>query len=73
MTREIRRRVKILAGGRIEVASSDLPVGAEADVTITVTLDDKSAVRRYSFRDLAGKLKWSGDAVAEQRRLRDEW
>lgn len=27
----------------------------------------------YDFSDLAGKLEWKGDAVAEQRRLRDEW
>lgn len=32
---------------------------------------DKS--RKYDFSDLAGKLEWKGDAVAEQRRLRDEW
>ena len=28
---------------------------------------------RYDFSDLSGKLAWSGDAVAEQRALRDEW
>ena len=28
---------------------------------------------KYDFSDLAGKLKWDGDAVKEQRRLRDEW
>ena len=27
----------------------------------------------YDFSDLAGKLQWKGDAVEEQRRLRDEW
>jgi hypothetical protein len=27
----------------------------------------------FDFSDLAGKLKWSGDAVKEQRALRDEW
>ena len=27
----------------------------------------------YDFSDLAGKLKWRGDAVKEQRALRDEW
>ena len=25
------------------------------------------------FADLCGVLTWKGDAVAEQRRLRDEW
>jgi hypothetical protein len=27
----------------------------------------------YRFSDLCGTLNWKGDAVAEQRRLRDEW
>ena len=27
----------------------------------------------YSFSDLAGKLTWSGDALEEQRKLRNEW
>ena len=27
----------------------------------------------YEFSDLAGKLQWQGDAVAQQRRIRDEW
>ena len=26
----------------------------------------------YDFSDLVGKLQWDGDAVKEQRRLRDE-
>lgn len=29
--------------------------------------------RKYDFSDLAGKLQWRGDAVAEQRRMRKEW
>lgn len=29
--------------------------------------------RKSRFADLAGTLKWRGDVVAEQRRLRDEW
>jgi len=28
---------------------------------------------KYDFSDLIGKLQWRGDAVAEQRRMRDEW
>lgn len=27
----------------------------------------------YDFSDLSGKLEWHGDAVREQRILRDEW
>jgi hypothetical protein len=29
--------------------------------------------RHYDFSDLAGKLEWKGDAVHQQRLLRDEW
>lgn len=29
--------------------------------------------KRYDYSDLTGRLQWRGDAVAEQRRLRDEW
>jgi len=28
---------------------------------------------KYDFSDLVGRLEWNGDAVTEQRRLRDEW
>jgi hypothetical protein len=28
---------------------------------------------KYDFSDLLGRLKWNGDAVAEQRSLRNEW
>ena len=33
----------------------------------------KEQPKKYDFSDLFGKLEWKGDAVAEQRRLRDEW
>lgn len=29
--------------------------------------------KKYDFSDLIGKLQWKGDALAEQRKLRDEW
>lgn len=34
----------------------------------------RRGVRRvFRFADLVGRLKWSGDAVAAQRQLRNEW
>ncbi|MCK4765050.1 MAG: hypothetical protein KAW12_22820 [Candidatus Aminicenantes bacterium] len=30
-------------------------------------------VDKYRFSDLAGRLKWKGDAAAEQCAIRDEW
>jgi hypothetical protein len=38
-----------------------------------VAPNGKATKPNYDFSDLAGKLEWKGDAVAEQRRLRDEW
>ncbi len=29
--------------------------------------------RKYDFSHLVGKLRWSGDAVAAQREMRNEW
>jgi len=29
--------------------------------------------KKYDFSDLVGTIKWNEDAVAYQRRLRDEW
>lgn len=29
--------------------------------------------KKYDFSGLSGKLEWKGDALAEQRKLRDEW
>ena len=39
-------------------------------VMVPIVEDEKP---KYDFSDLAGKLQWDGDAVKEQRRLRDEW
>jgi hypothetical protein len=30
-------------------------------------------VSKYNFADVVGKLQWQGDALEEQRKLRDEW
>lgn len=37
------------------------------------TKTQTSVQPKYDFSDLSGKLNWEGDAVLEQRRLRDEW
>jgi len=37
------------------------------------TDDGDRPPRAYDLSDLVGRLTWSGDPLAEQRRLRDEW
>ena len=39
-------------------------------VMIPIVKEEKP---KYDFSDLVGKLQWNGDAVKEQRRLRNEW
>ncbi len=43
------------------------------DVEVLAFPAGKVAPHSYDVSDLAGKLSWTGDAVKEQRRLRDEW
>jgi len=42
---------------------------------IVMKLDETqvSAKKNYDFSDLTGQLEWKGDALAEQKKLRDEW
>lgn len=41
---------------------------------IVMALDDAAnGTGKYDFTDLAGKLEWKGDALTEQKKLRDEW
>jgi len=35
--------------------------------------EKNSRQKNKSFSELCGKLSWDGDAVATQRKLRDEW
>ena len=40
---------------------------------IVLPIEEEKPEKNYDFSDLYGKLDWKGDAVAEQRKLRDEW
>jgi hypothetical protein len=50
----------------------ELPAGT-VDLVLVVGSTPKPNGSKYSFADVLGKLEWQGDAVAEQRKLRDEW
>jgi len=36
-------------------------------------MEKEKSAKKYRFSDLAGRLEWNGDAVAQQRALRNEW
>ena len=40
---------------------------------VIVLVSDDIEENKYDFTDLIGKLEWQGDAVKEQRKIRDEW
>jgi hypothetical protein len=42
-------------------------------VIILVPEDQENKKQHYNFSDVVGKLEWCGDAVEEQRKIRDEW
>ena len=38
-----------------------------------IRFEAKTESQKLDFSDIAGKLSWEGDALAEQKRLRAEW
>jgi len=56
---------------RLDLATQ-LPAG-EAEVALTITSANGHAKSRYDFSDIAGRLSWHGNAVAEQREIRNDW
>jgi hypothetical protein len=42
-------------------------------VTFLEDIKENKGKTNYYFSDLAGRLEWEGDPVAQQRILRDEW
>ena len=61
------------ADGRLRVdVPVDLPAGA-VELVLVVGNGLQPNRQRYNFSDVVGKLEWQGDALAEQRKLRNEW
>jgi hypothetical protein len=63
---------RIEADGHLRLdVPTQLPAG-EAEVVLSIR-SNTVGNNRYDFDGLAGRLTWRGDAVAEQRGLRNEW
>lgn len=45
----------------------------KVEVIVLPLEEEKEQPKKYDFSDLIGKLEWEGDAMAEQRKLRNEW
>ncbi len=43
------------------------------DVEAVLVISSSNKEKSYDFSDFIGKLKWEGDSVKTQRKIRDEW
>jgi hypothetical protein len=71
--RVLKTKGEVGVDGRLRL---ELPVELPAGpVELVLVLSTPSARdgAKYNFSDLVGQLQWAGDAVREQRNLRDEW
>jgi hypothetical protein len=69
----LRTKGEIGADGHLRVdVPMELPAGTIELVMVLGRALPSSGVK-YDFSELAGKLQWQGDAVQQQRILRDEW
>jgi hypothetical protein len=69
----LKTKGEIGADGHLRV---DIPVELPAgpiELVMVLGGAGPSNGARYDFSGLAGRLQWKGDAVREQRILRDEW
>ncbi len=45
----------------------------KVEVIVLPLKEMEAPPKKYDFSKFVGKLEWKGDALAEQRKLRDEW
>ncbi len=69
----VKTKGEIGADGRLRLdVPVELPAGT-VDLVVVVSRTSQSNGLKYDFSGVAGKLQWQGDALEEQRKLRDEW
>jgi len=55
------------------VSISIPPDFVDMDIEVVAFPVEEKKKKPYDFSSLSGRLKWTGDAVKEQRKMRDEW
>jgi hypothetical protein len=68
----LRVNTTIKSDGHLKI---DIPTPLlEGDVEVILIIESKKKPdKKYDFSDLAGKLRWNGDALKTQKALRNEW
>jgi len=71
--RVLKTRGEVGVDGRLRLELPvELPAGPVELVLVLSTTPGGNGAK-YNLSDLVGQLQWAGDAVREQRNLRDEW
>ena len=71
--RVVKTKGEVGVDGRLRLELPvELPAGPVELVLVLSTASTRNG-QKYNFSDFVGQLQWEGDAVREQRRLRDEW
>jgi len=68
---ELRRRLDSDGHLRLDVPAAS--TSEDVDIVIVINPIPGQPGLKHDFSDLVGRLEWRGNAVAEQRKLRDEW
>jgi hypothetical protein len=69
----VKSKGEVGSDGRLRVdVPVDLPSG-NVEFVLVLSGSPESNGPKYDFTGVVGKLEWQGDALEEQRRLRDEW
>ena len=50
----------------------ELPAGT-VELVLVMGVSPQPNGSKYNFTGVVGRLEWQGDALKEQRKLRDEW
>jgi hypothetical protein len=58
---------------RLDMPTQLPPGQVELVLVIQPSTQEIPQSKHYDFSDLVGKLSWQGDAVLEQRKVRNEW
>jgi hypothetical protein len=69
----VKTKGEVGSDGRLRLdVPVELPAGT-VELVLLVGVSPQPNGSKYDFTGLVGRLEWQGDAVEEQRKLRDEW
>ena len=69
----VKTKGKVGSDGRLRLdVPVELPAGT-VELVLVVGGSPQPNGSKYNFTGVVGRLEWQGDALKEQRKLRDEW